>query len=86
MVSRVVFGQGCFQQLRDILNPVRTNTGSFIVSIVDDFFKSSPLNRKIPVHDGDMLLWANVDKEFTTRYVDTLVDKIRFFSRIFLAE
>lgn len=81
MVSRVVFGQGCFQQLRDILNPVRINTGSFIVFIVDDVFESSPLSRKIPVHDGDMLLWANVDEEPTTSYVDTLVDKIRSFSQ-----
>ncbi len=81
MVSRVVFGRGCFQQLRDILHPVRNKTGSFMIFIVDDVFKSSPLNRKIPLHDGDTMLWANVDEEPTTRYVDTLVDKIRFFSQ-----
>ncbi len=80
MVSRVVFGQGCFQQLGDILEAPRRLNGSFMVFVVDDVFKFSSLGQKIPVKDGDMTLWVNVDKEPTTEYVDTLVDEIRFFS------
>jgi 3-deoxy-alpha-D-manno-octulosonate 8-oxidase len=80
MVSRVIFGQGCFQQLEDILQAPRSLKGSFIVFMVDDVFKFSSLGPKIPVHDGDMTIWVNVDKEPTTEYVDTLADKIRFFS------
>jgi len=80
MVSRIVFGQGSFQQLGDILQAPRSQSGSFMVFMVDDVFKSSPPGRKIPVDDGDMMLWVNVDKEPTTDYVDSLADEIRFFS------
>jgi 3-deoxy-alpha-D-manno-octulosonate 8-oxidase len=80
MVSRVIFGQGCFRQLGDILQAPRSLNGSFMVFMVDDVFKLSPLGPKIPVDNGDMMLWVNVDKEPTTEYVDTLTHKIRSFS------
>jgi 3-deoxy-alpha-D-manno-octulosonate 8-oxidase len=80
MVSRVIFGQGCFRQLGDILQAPRSLNGSFMVFMVDDVFKLSPLGLKIPVDNGDMMLWVNVDKEPTTEYVDTLTNKIRSFS------
>ena len=80
MVSRVIFGQGSFRQLGDILQAPRSTNESFIVFMVDDVFKDSALGKKIPVKDGDMMLWVNVDKEPTTEYVDGLTDKIRLFS------
>ncbi len=81
MVSRVIFGQGCFRQLGDILQAPRSLNGSFMVFMMDDVFKLSPLGPKIPVDNGDMMLWVNVDKEPTTEYVDTLTNKIRSFSQ-----
>jgi 3-deoxy-alpha-D-manno-octulosonate 8-oxidase len=81
MVSRVIFGKGCFHQLGDILQGPRSQYGSFMVFMVDDVFKLSPLSQKIPVNDIDLVLWVNVDKEPTTEYVDTITDKIRFFSQ-----
>jgi 3-deoxy-alpha-D-manno-octulosonate 8-oxidase len=81
MVSKVIFGRGCFQQLGDILQTPRTLNSSFMVFLVDDVFKLSSLGKKIPINDGDMMLWVNVDKEPTTEYVDTLTEKIRFFSQ-----
>jgi 3-deoxy-alpha-D-manno-octulosonate 8-oxidase len=80
MVSRVVFGQGCYQQLEDILQVPRNLNGSYMVFMVDDVFKLSSLGKKIPIHHDDMMIWVNVDKEPTTEYVDILTDKIRFFS------
>lgn len=80
MVSKVIFGQGCFRQLGDILQALRTLNRSFMVFMVDDVFKSSELVPKIPFDDGDLMLWVNVDKEPTTEYVDTLTDKVRSFS------
>ena len=80
MVSRVVFGTGCFAQLSDILAVPRQRLGSYMVFMIDDFFKSSALPGKIPLVDGDMVLWVNVDSEPSTSYVDTLVGKVRFFS------
>jgi 3-deoxy-alpha-D-manno-octulosonate 8-oxidase len=81
MVSKVIFGQGCFKQLGDILQAPRTINGSFVVFLVDDVFKLSSLGKKIPMADDDMMIWVNVDKEPTTEYVDTLTDKIRFLSQ-----
>ncbi len=80
MVSRVVFGKGCFQQLKDILATHRTNSASYMVFMIDDVFKPTPLANRIPIRDGDMILWVNVDNEPTTGYVDALAGKIRFFS------
>jgi 3-deoxy-alpha-D-manno-octulosonate 8-oxidase len=54
-----------------------------MVFMVDDVFKFSELLiPKIPFNrQWDLMLWVNVDKEPTTEYVDTLTDKIRFFSQ-----
>ncbi len=80
MVSRIIFGQGSFRQLKSILDPVKLQHDSFLVFMGDDVFRSSRLSSKIPVGGDDLMLWVNVDEEPTTFYVDALVEKIRSFS------
>lgn len=80
MVSRVVFGRGCFNQLDRILAERRMDADSFMVFLVDDVFHESNLRDRIPVRSGDMLLWVNVDEEPKTTYVDELTHSIRGFS------
>jgi len=77
MVSQVVFGRGCFNQLNDILSEKRPNPDSAMVFLVDDVFEGSPLAEKIPLQDHDKLLWVNVDDEPKTTYVDELTLKIK---------
>lgn len=77
MVSRVVFGRGCFNQLDDILSEKREDAESPMVFLVDDIFLNSSLIDRIPLRSRDLLLWVNVDDEPKTVYVDELTHRVR---------
>jgi len=81
MISYVVFGRGCFNQLDDILAERRKSDNSFMVFLVDDVFMESTLVKRMPVKERDMLVWVNVDDEPKTKYVDALTQEIKGFSR-----
>jgi 3-deoxy-alpha-D-manno-octulosonate 8-oxidase len=77
MVSHVVYGRGCFDQLDDILSHKRKSKDDIMVFLVDDVFKSSSLVNRIPKHDSDLLIWVNVDDEPKTKYVDSLTETVK---------
>jgi len=77
MVTQVVFGRGCFNQLDDILAEKRRQ---FMVFAVDDVFKDTDFASRIPLKNEDMILWVNADEEPSTIYVDALTEEIRSFS------
>ena len=80
VVSQLVFGRGCFNQLDDIISQKRTDPSSFMVFLVDDVFEDKPFRERIPVNSQDLLLWINVDHEPKTHYIDALTEKIKAFS------
>ena len=77
MVSNVVYGRGCFDQLDDILSHKRKSNDHVMVFLVDDVFENSPLVQRIPKHAYDMLIWVNVDDEPKTKYVDSLTQTVK---------
>jgi len=79
MISKVVFGRGCFNQLDDILADERADDNSFVVFLVDDVFKNSALKGRLPVKDRDLIIWANVDDEPKTLYVDALTEQVKAY-------
>ncbi len=73
MVSKVVFGAGCFAQLGDILSDVRNTGKGPMVFMVDDVFENTPLVNGLPIQAGDQLLLIDVtDHEPKTGQVDEL--------------
>ena len=80
MISYVVFGRCCFNQLESILAEKRSDSDSFMVFLVDDVFESSSLRQRIPLASRDQIIFVNVDNEPKTVYVDELTDKARNFS------
>jgi len=80
MVSRVVFGRGCFNQLDDILAEKRSKDDSFIVFLVDDVFRQSGLAKRISAKNKDFIIWVNVDDEPKTVYVDDLTRRVKEYS------
>lgn len=80
MVSHVVFGRGCFNQMDDILSLQRVNPDSFVVFLIDHVFKNNDFKSRIPVQTQDMMIWADTDDEPKTAYVDELVEKVKSFS------
>jgi len=77
MVSRVVFGRGCFAQLGDILQEQRASNKSVMVFLVDDVFESGTLKERLPMKADDLLIWVNVDDEPKTKYVDQLTTQVK---------
>lgn len=77
MISHVVFGRGSFDRLDDILAPRRASSGPGMVFLVDDVFRDHELAGRVPLREGDRLLWVNVDDEPKTVYVDSLTEQAR---------
>ena len=83
LVPNIIFGRGCFSQLDEIIgnqrNNQRNNDDAWVVFVTDDVFMGKPLEKKLPLHDNDMLLWVNVDDEPKTKYVDELTLKVKAY-------
>jgi len=80
LVSRMVFGRGCFNQLADILAEQRLLKKGFMVFLLDDVFTQHRLKQRIPLQDQDKLILVNVDDEPKTSYVDQLSADIRAYA------
>lgn len=72
LVPNVIFGRGCFSQLDEIIERQRTDADAWAVFVTDDVFQGKDLEKRIPLHANDLLLWVNVDDEPKTSYVDQL--------------
>ena len=70
----MIFGPGSLNKLEEILQPERSD--SFMVFLVDDFFKGKDLPDRLPVADSDRVIYLNVDEEPKTKVVDELRDEI----------
>ena len=77
MVSRIISGRGCFDQLDEILSGVRAERGGSICFLVDAAFEGQALANRIPLRDKDELLWLDVTDEPKTSQVDELTTRIR---------
>ncbi|MBF0202069.1 MAG: iron-containing alcohol dehydrogenase [Desulfamplus sp.] len=80
-VPNIVFGKGSFHHLDYLLDSQRTYIDSWAAFLVDDVFVSTDLERWIPFHAKDMLIWVNVDNEPKTTYVDQLTLEVHKHSR-----
>jgi 3-deoxy-alpha-D-manno-octulosonate 8-oxidase len=76
MVSRVVFGSGSFDQLGEILEPLRSDTAGRVVFLMDDVFEDGPLHARVPALGQDLLILISAKEEPKTAQVDALVAQI----------
>lgn len=83
MVSKVVFGRGSFNQLGEILAPLRMNENAPFIFLVDDVFENdSSFVFKIPLLYADRIIFISAKHEPKTCQVDTLVENIILSSSI----
>lgn len=76
-IDKVVFGRGAFSMIEEIIKPHRQENAGFFVFIVDAYFEGKELSKKIPLFNGDILIFENVDAhEPTTEQIDGMRDKI----------
>lgn len=77
MVPRVVFGQGSFSQLEEILLPKRKNSDAPFIFLVDDFFENKEFVSRIPLMFNDEIIFVSAEEEPKTAQVDALVALIK---------
>jgi 3-deoxy-alpha-D-manno-octulosonate 8-oxidase len=77
MVPRVIYGQGSFDQLGELLMPIRKNADAPCIFLVDDIFEGTPLARRIPLIFNDQIIFISAAEEPKTVQVDALVAKIK---------
>jgi 3-deoxy-alpha-D-manno-octulosonate 8-oxidase len=76
MVSYVVYGRGCFNQLDEILAPQR-KSGAPMIFLVDHFFEGKELLNRIPIRGKDKIIFADVTNEPKTTYVDKIAQSLK---------
>ncbi|MFS4467739.1 iron-containing alcohol dehydrogenase family protein [Maribacter sp. 2210JD10-5] len=77
MVPRVVFGNGSFDQLGDILMPKRKHSEAPMIFLVDDVFEGTDLVKRIPRIFCDQIIFVSAEEEPKTQQVDALVSMIQ---------
>ena len=77
MVPKVVFGEGSFDQLGDILMLKRESVDAPMIYLVDDVFKNSSLINRIPLLFEDRIIFQCAEQEPKTEQVDALVANIK---------
>jgi len=77
MVPRVVFGRGSFNQLDEIISPMRNSVKAPFIFLVDDVFKGkSWLTSRISLSYEDRLIYISAEEEPKTSQIDSLVEDI----------
>ena len=77
MVPKVVFGEGCFDQLDTIISAQKKKKAPFIFLIDDVFKNNTELLDRINLRFNDKLFFISAAKEPTTAQVDDLVKEIK---------
>ena len=77
MVSKVVFGRGCFSQTGEIISPQRKSPNAPFIFLVDDVFENkAPLISRIPLEGPDKIIFVSTEEEPKTTQVDQIRDKL----------
>ncbi len=77
MVPKVVFGEGCFNQLSSILAPNRKSKAPFIYLIDDVFENNTAFLDRINLRFNDKLFFVSTLEEPKTSQVDYIVKEIK---------
>lgn len=83
MVPKVVFGEGCFEQLPSILSTERKENAPFIFLVDDVFENNQEFLDRITLRFNDKLIFIPTEEEPKTSQVDALVSNIKSeFTRV----
>lgn len=77
MVPKVVFGEGCFDQLSSILASQKQDKAPFIFLVDDVFKENTEFLDRIPLRFNDKLIFISAEEEPKTSQVDNLVKDIK---------
>ncbi len=75
-VGHVMIGAGAVRELGSLLAPLH-KSGSKCVWFFDHFFKDGALAARLPVQDGDIVVYVDTDNEPTTEGTDAYASYVR---------
>jgi 3-deoxy-alpha-D-manno-octulosonate 8-oxidase len=76
-INKTVYGRGSFSQLESILKEKRSLNDGFMLFVVDQYFKGKELESRLPIEEGDVVRFIDVDpEEPTTQQIDDLRDGV----------
>lgn len=76
-IEKTVFGRGSFNQLSEIIAPIRAENNRYFVYLVDAYFQGKELEKRLQNQAEDMIYFIDVDPhEPTTEQIDELRDSI----------
>lgn len=76
-VGHVMIGQGSTAQLGDLIRPLRGADNAPAVWFFDHFFTDRDLPKRMPVADGDVVVFVDTSAEPTTEGVDAYADRVK---------
>src|SRR4051812_29429015 len=71
-IDHCIYGKGTFNQLDEILSLKREGNG-WVVFFLDDYFKGKELEKRLPLHSNDKLIYISTLEEPTTELIDEVV-------------
>lgn len=77
MVPRVMFGNGCFDQLGEVLMAKRKHSDAPFIYLIDDVFEGKELAQRVPLIFNDKIIFISAAEEPKTQQVDALVAIIK---------
>lgn len=76
-LNRVLYGRNSFDQIAEIISPLRTSDESYVLFLIDHFFEDKKLSFRLPLKNGDILKYIDVADEPKTSVVDSIVSEIK---------
>lgn len=77
MVPKVVFGNGCFDQLSTILEENRKENAPFIYLVDDVFENNETIKKRILLKENDKIIYVSTLEEPKTSQVDAIVSDLK---------
>jgi 3-deoxy-alpha-D-manno-octulosonate 8-oxidase len=76
-VPYYIFGKGSLAQLGELVSERRKAAGAGVVFFIDHFFQGRDLASRLPVDQGDQIIYVDVTDEPSTEYMDALAAQVR---------
>lgn len=81
-VQHYYLGSGSIDNLPTVLEKRKIDESSFVVFVIDHFFKDNTLIARLPISQKDVLLYADTTNEPKAEYIDDLVDVIKVINQL----
>lgn len=76
-LNNVLYGQNSFDQIDDIISPLRTSEDSYMLFLIDHYFEDRDLTSRLPLKEGDIVRFIDVTDEPKTTIVDAIVATVK---------